>query len=141
MKRVFDPDKFSITVLTPAPIDISAGITGRIAIDKVNKDLIKTKTGLNGEVLISEQYDDMHYLTIAFLPTAPAIYVLDILKKIKTQFGVLVSNNSSPKYKGVASESRIINKPDSKIGDSGFEDLTYKILMSDYNEIFIGENL
>lgn len=142
LRRVFDLRKLSITLLTPAPIDISSGISEResaIKIDKVTKDLVKTKTGLGGEVLISEQFDDIHLLTIVYLPTSKAVQVFEILRKLKTQFGIVISNNSAPQYKGAASDCRLIGKPDTSIGvKSGFADMPFRIIMTDYIDVFTG---
>jgi hypothetical protein len=51
----------------------------------------------------------------------------------------IFQNNSSPRYKGIASECRFIEKPSIKLGQKGFDDFVYKILMTDYNEVFLGK--
>jgi hypothetical protein len=142
--RVFDIDKFSITLLTPVPIDISSGIStdnDSVKLEKQSKELVKFKTGLGGEVLVSEQFSSVHFLSIVFLPIARAVQILETLRIAKTQFGILINNNSAPRYKGIASECRILNKPDFIQDDSGFKNQTWKFIMTDYLEIYTGDKL
>lgn len=138
-KRLFDIDKLSVILLYPLPIEITEGLIledSFLTVEKINKDLVKHKVGLGGEVLISENFDSVHSLTLNYLPTAPAVVELGLLQKAKTQFGIVIQNNSAPKYKGAASECRIVNKPDVSIGIGGFRDCIFKILMTDYIEIY-----
>lgn len=138
-KRLFDIDKLSVILLYPLPIEITEGLIledSFLTIEKANKELVKHKVGLGGEVLINENFDPVHYLTLNYLPSAPAVVELGLLQKAKTQFGVVIQNNSAPKYKGVASECRILNKPDVSIGTIGFKDSVFKILMTDYIETY-----
>ncbi|HMV44714.1 MAG TPA: hypothetical protein PK079_25100 [Leptospiraceae bacterium] len=139
-KRLFDFDKISVQLLTPFPLDITEGLVLKdsfLSISPVANNQVNYKVGLGGEVLVSENFNQVHILQIEFIPTAPHIVEIDLLKKAKTQFGILIQNNSAPKYKGTASECRILEKPKIDIGTSGFGDFTYKILMTDYVDVFI----
>lgn len=138
----FNLDKLSITLLTPVPVDVSDGLAlagNFFELTKAANNLVNYKVGLGGETLISENYNDVYVLQLTYLPSAQIVFTLDALKKAKTQFGILIQNNSSPRYKGVASECRFIEKPSLKGGQKGFEDFVYKILMTDYNEVFLGK--
>lgn len=100
-------------------------------------NLVSYSVGLGGETLVSENLNGVHTLSLSYLPSAEITLKLDILKKLKTQFGIFINNVSSPGYKGMASECRIIEKPKVHIGTIGFKDFSYKIVMTDYVEIFI----
>lgn len=139
-QRNFDLKKLSITLLTPLPVDVSGGLVlsgNFFELTKVVPSLVNYKVGLGGETLVSESFNDVHILTLTYLASAPIVFTLDALKKVKTQFGILIQNNSAPRYKGIASECRFIEKPSIKLGQKGFEDFVYKILMTDYNEVFL----
>lgn len=138
-KHIFDLSSLTIKLL-PYAIDITGGLVlkeSSVVIERQNRDLVKVKSGLGGEVLISENIENIHILTLEYLPTATAVYQLGLLQKSKTQFGIYIKNDRAPKYKGIASECRILDKPKIAIGTSGFSDTAYKILMTDYIEAFL----
>lgn len=138
-KTLFDFKKLSMVILSPIPLDATEGLSLQdsfIAREKLNPGLVTQKTGLGGEALLSENLDSVFTLTLTYLPSAEILQKLDILKKLKTQFGIFISNNSAPFYKGVASECRFIEVPNWTIGTSGFSDLPYKIIMTDFIDVF-----
>ena len=140
-KRTFDVEGLSIILITPIPLEISEGLILQetfMSIEKLTKDLVGHKVGLGGEVLVNEKYDMIHTLTLTYLPTAPAVVELGLLEKLKTQFGLMIKNNSAPRYRGFASECRILNKPDIAIGIGGYKDLVWKIIMADYVDAYTG---
>lgn len=136
--RKFDVRKLSIIAITPAPIDITNGLVldDGINIEKQSADLVSNTVGLGGEVLTSEISNDVHILTLKYLPSAVAVGQLSALKF--TSFGIAISNSSEPKYKGIASSCKILNKPDIGISaKKGFSDSVWKILMTDYMESYL----
>lgn len=138
-KNLYVFKKLTLTFLTPIPIDGRAGLildVSHISIEFVGKSAVNYKVGLNGEVLISENLNSVCVLTLKYLPNAPSVAALDLLKKAKTQFGIFINNSSSPSYKGMASECRILEKPSVDIGTNGFDNISYKILMTDYLDIY-----
>ncbi|MCB1176521.1 MAG: hypothetical protein KDK36_02975 [Leptospiraceae bacterium] len=138
-KRLFDFDKLNLLLLSPLPIDLLEGLVledSFLSIKKESKN-IGWKKGLGGEVLISEQLDNVHTLDLKYLPNSPLVFQLNTLKVAKTQFGITLQNNSAPKYKGAATECRFIDTPDLKVGVKGFEDLQFKILMTDYIGVYL----
>jgi hypothetical protein len=138
-RNLFDFKKMTITVLAPLPMDAMDGLVLEetyLSVEHIGKNLISHKVGLNGEVLISENLNGVCTLTLKYLPNVSMVSALDWIKKSKMQFAVYISNNSSPKYKGVASECRIMEKPVVGIGTGGFRDYSYKILMSDYIDVY-----
>ncbi|WP_061244833.1 hypothetical protein [Leptospira noguchii] len=140
-KRLFDIEKLTITLLIPTPLDIAAGLVLEDPFLKIQKEdpkLIKFKVGLGGETLLNENINNVHSVELYYLPSAPAVSELDLLKKAGTRFGILFQNNSSPRYKGMASNCRIVEKPPLAVGVKGFGTLVWKILMADYIEIYLG---
>lgn len=138
-KRLFDFDKLNLLLLSPFPIDLLEGLVledSFLSIKKESKN-IGYKKGLGGEVLISEQLDNIHILELNYLPNSPLIPELNTLRVAKTQFGITIKNSSAPKYKGVATECRFIDSPDTKIGIKGFDDLKFNILMTDYIGVYL----
>lgn len=138
-KRLFDFSKLSLLFLVPFPFDALEGLVLEDSFLNIKKESrnIGYKKGLGGEVLISEVLDNVHLLELTYLPNSPAIVKLTGLRIAKTQFGMTIQNNSSPKYKGAASECRILDTPDTKIGTVGFDDLKYTILMTDYLGVYL----
>lgn len=140
-KKIFKPSEVSVTLLTPFPINVEDGLAleNGIQIEKKTPELINLNVGLGGEVLISEKFDDIHILTLTFIPSAVAVYKIDLLKKLKTRFGILIKNGTVPKYKGIASNCRVIQKPNIAIGGlPGWNDSVWKIAMIDYLEVYTG---
>ncbi|UMQ59866.1 hypothetical protein [Leptospira interrogans] len=139
-KRFFDLEKFNIMLLTPAPLDATAGLILEEEFLKIQKEdakLVKYKVGLGGEVLVNENQNEVHSLELMYLPSAPVVAKLDLLKKAGTRFGILIQNKSAPKYKGVSSNCRILEKPNVEIGTKGFGNSVWKILMVDYTEVYL----
>lgn len=135
MIKFFTSDELYVIFLIPFPVDMSAGLSIRdsyLEIAKQDKNRVSAKSGLGGEVLISDVFDPIHTLNLTYLPNTKAVEILETLLVLKTQFGVFIHNDSSPIYKGIASECRIIQAPDTGVGNSGFKNLDYKIVMSDY---------
>ncbi len=127
--------------MSPAPFDVTAGLildgSSFFKIQKEDPKLLKYKVGIGGEILVNENLNNIHVLDLQYLPNAPAVARLDILKKIGTRFGFLVQNDSSPRYKGISSNCRILEKPVISPGGKGFADSVWKILMIDYTDSYL----
>ncbi|WP_061216222.1 hypothetical protein [Leptospira santarosai] len=139
-KRFFDIGEFSITLLTPAPFDATAGLILEDKFLKIQREdvkLQKYKVGIGGEVLTNKNLNEVHSLELQYLPSAPAVARLDLLKKIGTRFAILIQNKSAPKYKGMSSNCKILEKPNVEIGTKGFATSIWKILMVDYIEAYL----
>jgi hypothetical protein len=138
-KRLFDFDKLNIVLITPIPISIIEGLVLENSFLSIEKEAkhVNYKVGLGGEVLVSENFHGIHFLDLNYLPNSPSVLEIDILKKIKTQFGVLIQNNSAPKYKGIASECRVLEVPSTGIGTEGFSNKKFRILMTDFIEVYL----
>ncbi|EMO26207.1 hypothetical protein LEP1GSC170_1488 [Leptospira interrogans serovar Bataviae str. HAI135] len=145
VKKLFDFKNLSVTLLTPVPVDVTAGLilegSSFLKVTKEDPKLIKYKIGIGGEVLVIDGVNDLNILDLQYLPNAPAISTLEILKKIGTRFGLLIQNDSSPKYKGMSSNCRILEKPNLDIGKSGFSNLPWKILLLDYSDVYLNSVL
>lgn len=138
-RRLFDFEKFSLFLLWPAPLDILNGLVleeSFLNIKKQSKN-IGYKVGLGGEVLISEILDNVHTLELNYLPNSSIVSTLNAIRSAKTQFGIIIQNNSAPKYKGISSECRFMDTPDISIGTDGFHDTKFNILMTDYIGIYL----
>jgi len=136
---MFNLDKFSLTLLSPVPLDISEGLVldeSFLTVVKSEKELVKVKSGLGGEVLISENLNSLYSLDLIYLPNAKANIILEGLVTIGTQFGMLIQC-PFPKYKGVASECRVVKRPDLALRTTGLDDTAWSIIMSDYIGKFI----
>ncbi len=133
--KLFDFTKFSLQVLTPIPQDVTEGMVlsnSFLSIAPAEKNRVKYKSGLGGEVLISETLNPVHLLTLRYLPDADAVRIFDLLYDAKTQFGVTIQNNSAPRYMGGATNCRFVEFPLPDVGGEGFRDDQYVIIMTDY---------
>ncbi|EMN59822.1 hypothetical protein KHM19_21370 [Leptospira borgpetersenii] len=102
-KRFFDIEELSITLIAPIPFDVTAGLILEDKFLKIQKEdpkLVKYKVGIGGEVLTNKNLNEVHSLELQYLPSAPAVAKLDLLKKAGTRFAILIQNKSAPKYKG-----------------------------------------
>ncbi|MCX8000787.1 MAG: hypothetical protein N3A69_17870 [Leptospiraceae bacterium] len=139
MKVDFEIGKFSVLLLTPAPIDVTSGLVlDKTIIIRKQSPLIYTKVGLGGEVLISEGFSRLTLIELTYLPNAEANKVLEGLVTLGAQFGISISNNSKPKWKALASECRVEKRPDVEItSKNAFQDLTWSIVATDFIQKFI----
>lgn len=138
--KLFDFTKFSLQVLTPIPQDVTEGMVlsnSFLSIAPAEKNRVKYKSGLGGEVLISDTLNPVHLLTLRYLPDADAVRTFDLLYKARTQFGVVIQNSSAPRYKGGATECRFVEYPLPEAGSDGFRDSQYIIIMTDYAGAFL----
>ncbi|WP_061241537.1 hypothetical protein [Leptospira interrogans] len=144
-KKNFRFEALSVTLLTPVPVDVTAGIvleeSSFLGVTKEDPKLLKYKVGIGGEVWVDDSVKDVGVLELKYLPNAPAISTLEILKKTGTRFGLLIQNDSAPKYKGMCSNCRILEKPNLGIGNKGFANLAWKILLLGYNEVYLNSVL
>ncbi|WP_061246165.1 hypothetical protein [Leptospira interrogans] len=144
-KKIFRFEALSVTLLTPAPVDVTAGIvleeSSFLGVTKEDPKLLKYKVGIGGEVWVGDSVKDVGVLELKYLPNAPAISTLEILKNTGTRFGLLIQNDSAPKYKGMSSNCRILEKPNLGIGNKGFANLAWKILLLGYNEVYLNSVL
>lgn len=144
-KKIFRFEALSVTLLTPVPVDVTAGIvleeSSFLGVTKEDPKLLKYKVGIGGEVWVDDSVKDVGVLELKYLPNAPAISTLEILKKTGTRFGLLIQNDSAPKYKGMSSNCRILEKPNLGIGNKGFANLAWKILLLGYNEVYLNSVL
>ncbi|UOG40793.1 hypothetical protein [Leptospira noguchii] len=142
MDKVFDLSKISVIITTPSPVDITPGLVidgDFFSVEKENKDEVTTRRGTRDESYSTNSIQDSsRIITLKYIPSAPAVSELDLLKKAGTRFGILFQNNSSPRYKGMASNCRIVEKPPLNVGVKGFGTSVWKILMADYIEIYLG---
>jgi hypothetical protein len=138
-KRLFDFYKLSLFLLWPAPLDLLSGLVLEDSFLNIKKESknVGYKKGLGGEVLISEILDNCHTLELKYLPNSSVVPSLNAIRVAKTQFGIAIRNNSSPKYKGAASECRFLDTPDLQIGTDGFGDPKFTILMTDYIGVYL----
>lgn len=143
-RKLFDFTKFSLQLLTPIPLDVTEGMVlsnSFCVLAYSDKNRVKVKVGLGGEVLISESQNPVHLLTLRYLPGADAVRQFDLLYKARTQFGISVQNNSTPRYKGGATECRFVEYPLPEAGNEGFRDNQYIIVMTDYIGGYLPESL
>lgn len=144
-KRLFDFGDMSVMLLTPIPVDVTPGLilegSSFLRVAKEDTKLLKYKVGIGGEVWVDNSISDVNILDLQYLPNAPAISTLEVLKKTGTRFGLLIQNDSSPKYKGISSNCRILEKPNLDIGNKGFSNLAWKILLLGYNEVYLNSVL
>ncbi len=138
-KRIFDFKNLSMFLIAPFLIDLLDGLVLEESFIMIKKEskTVGYKKGLGGEVLISEILDDVSMLELKYLPNAEIIPKLNALRVVKTQFGLQVKNRIAPKYLGAARECRFLEKPETKIGTIGFDDLRIMILMTDYIDAYL----
>lgn len=84
-KKIFRLEALSVTLLTPVPVDVTAGIvleeSSFLGVTKEDPKLLKYKVGIGGEVWVDDSVKDVGVLELKYLPNAPAISTLEILKK------------------------------------------------------------
>lgn len=139
-RRLFEFDSVSIHLIyTVAPIDITEGLVldeSYISIKWEGSDTKYTE-GLGGEVHISHVPSNAAILDLVYLPSSKNVINLDNVNKTRIPFGIVVQNNSSPRYYGVATRCRILNRPDISIERSGFSNSRWAIVMADYIEKYL----
>ncbi|UML79158.1 MULTISPECIES: hypothetical protein [Leptospira] len=144
-EQSFRFEGLSVTLLTPVPIDVTAGIvlneTSFLGVAKEDPKLLRYKVGIGGEVWVDDSVNDVRVLELKYLPNASAISTLEILKNAKTRFGILIQNTSSPRYKGISSNCRILEKPNLGVGNQGFANLPWRILLLGYSEVYLNSVL
>lgn len=141
-EKIFDRSKFSVVVLTPAPIDITDGLIQEgdlFESTKETKEESQTRKGLNNEsytTMFSE--DKTRELVLRYLPASTAVTTLRALRDNKSVFGIIVKNDSAPKYMLTASNCMIKEDPGTKVnGKSGFADNEFKIRAVDADEKYL----
>ncbi len=139
-RRLFDFDSVSVSlVITAMPINITDGLVLSETFLSVRQDepAVNFVRGLGGEILISDNLDTVAMLELVYVPSSKNVIDLDRAFKSGVSFGMVIQNISSPKYYGVATNCRIINKPDLDIGINGYGNSRWKIIMADYVETYL----
>lgn len=139
---VFDITQITVIALTPAPIDISAGlvIDGEfLTIEKENKDETKTRRGTKEETYSSNSiHDNSRIITLKYIPSAEAIRTLQLLRDTRQPFGLAINCDTDPKFKLSASRCMFMEEPQTKVnGKDGFADYEFKIRAMDSQQVFL----
>lgn len=135
--RIFDRSKFSVVVIVDgAPIDITDGLIvdgDMFEAEKEDKSESETRNGLNNEsYTILAPETKTRAVTLRYLPAAAAVVTLQLLRKNHKSFGLVVKNDSAPRYVLSASTATVMEEPPTKInGKSGFADYEFKLRVVD----------
>ncbi len=133
MNTVFDITKLSvIAVIGGTPLDISGGLTiegDLITIKKENSDEVTTRRGTNQESYSANSIrDNNRLLTLKYLPSAPAVKILQAARDTKEAFGLQIKYTGEPLYSLSSDKCVFTSEPEQKIsGKTGFADLEFAI--------------
>lgn len=132
-EAIFNIEDVSVNIIqNGTPVDVSTGLIidgDFIEIEKETKDETTTRRGTGEEYYTSNSINDTSRLiTLRYIPSAPAVKLLQQLRKTRGAFGVVIQSNTSPKFMLSATSCVFTEEPSTKIhGKNGFGDYEFKI--------------
>ncbi|EKO86543.1 hypothetical protein [Leptospira interrogans] len=141
MDRIFDLSKISVIITTPSPVDITPGLVidgDFFSVEKENKDEVTTRRGTRDESYSTNSIQDSsRIITLKYIPSAPAVTILQNLRESKSDFGFMFKSESAPAYTLTASRAVFMEEPKTAVnGKTGFNDYEFKIRLLDSAQVF-----
>jgi hypothetical protein len=143
MSGTFDLEALSVTVIiNGAPIDVSSGLTIDTDFLKISKDTaeeVKSRMGTKNEsYTVNSIEDKTRTVELIYVPSSPAVIVLQSLRGTKKPFGIFIKNSSDPKYVFKSDNCIVKEEPETVVhGKDGFKDYTFKIKCMDSDQVWL----
>lgn len=133
MDSIFDLSKISfVATISNVPVDISSGLVidaDFLKVVRETKEEVKSRKGTKNESYsINSIEDDSRLIDLVYLPTSPAVPILQAARISKVPFKLSITSTTAPAYSLIASNCTITEEPEIIVnGKEGFKDITFKI--------------